>query len=384
MKVLHVIDALGMGGGAEHSLAESLPLFQARGLQSTVVCLFPRVGGLQAKLRASGLPVTVLDASNFVSRVIALRRLIGQSQPDLIHATLFHACLTTRIAALGSGVPQINSVVNTSYADVRTRRLGVSAARLMLARLLDRLTARFLVERFHVLTKAVKRSVIEDLGIPADRIAVIPRGRSRERLGKWGHARRERVRRRMGVEDDRPIILNVGREDHQKGQIHLVRAVGEIRERYPSAIFWIAGRQGSASEEISHAIRAGAVDGAVHRLGHREDIPDLLCAADVFVFPSLYEGLGCALLEAMALRVPILATDVPAIREVLGGEPPSGLLVESGDEHALAQGVFRILDDQAFARWMTDRALERFEKRYVLDRVVTNMMDLYRSVVHLG
>ena len=117
----------------------------------------------------------------------------------------------------------------------------------------------------------------------------------------------------------------------------------------------------------------------VRFLGHRGDIADLLAAADVFVFSSLFEGLGGASIEAMALGLPIVCSDIPALREVVGAEE-SGLLVESGDAAALAKTITELLDDPARAAAMGRRGRAAFERRFTLARSAERMVELFHRV----
>ena len=141
MKVLHVIDALGVGGGAEHSLAMMLPLLRDRGISSSVACLIPRQGGLQKELQEQGFSVEVLPTRSWPGRVRALRRKVIAESPDIVHATLFNSCLAARLACIGLGVARVDSLVNTSYDRVRSARLTVPKWKLWVVRQLDALTA---------------------------------------------------------------------------------------------------------------------------------------------------------------------------------------------------------------------------------------------------
>ena len=118
-------------------------------------------------------------------------------------------------------------------------------------------------------------------------------------------------------------------------------------------------------------------------LGHRDDAPEVLAAADVFVFPSLYEGLGGALIEAMALGLPIVASDLPAIREVV--EPGSNaLLVEPGSPADLADAIVALADDPERRRRMGARSRAIFEDRFTLERSARRMLDLFERVATDG
>jgi glycosyltransferase involved in cell wall biosynthesis len=232
---------------------------------------------------------------------------------------------------------------------------------------------------FHAVSETVKRAAVDDLRIPPDRITVVPRGRDPERLGVPSPARRLASRRALGWDPDDEVIVTIGRHEFQKGHRYLLEAVGRLRRTRPRLRVIVAGRRGNASADVEAMRRSLDLVDEVRFVGHRDDVPSLLAAADLFVFPSLYEGFGGALIEAMALGLPIVASDVPAIREVVE-EGRNSLLVPRGDPDALATGIAELLDQaerrEAFGRW----SRRRFEERFTLDRVVPPMVELYRSL----
>lgn len=383
MKVLHVIDALGPGGGAEHSLATLLPRLRDRGIDSSVVCLWNRVGGLQQKLLDDGFDVEVLRPGPWVSHVVSLRRFVRAQAPDLVHATLVDSCLLARVALMGLGIPLLNSLVNTTYDPIRSRALGIPSWKLRLLQAVDSFTARHLADHFHAISDAVRVEAVEVLGIDPATISVIPRGRDATALGEREVARRLAVRAGLGIDADAPVVLNVGRQDNQKNQPELIRAFVGVHKRYPSAVLLIAGRPGNASEHINEVISAVGAQDSVRILGHRDDIADLYVAADIFALPSLYEGLGCSLLEAMALGTPIIGSDAPAIREVLG-DGAYGVVTPRGDTGCLTDAISELLGAPTYAATLATKARRRYLEKYELGEVVEATIALYNSVAARG
>lgn len=380
MKILHVIDALGVGGGAEHSLAGMLPLLEQRGVASTVLCLIPRVGGLQEQLRSEGFDVEILQSTSWVGRVRELRRKIRDEQPDIVHATLFNSCLITRLACVGLGIRQINSLVNTSYDPVRLRDLNIPRWKLSTMRVIDSFTARHFGDRFHAITNAVAKEGVEVLGIDRSRITVIPRGRNAKSFGESTAERKKAVRSGLNISPDTPVVLNIGRQDTQKAQADLIRAFAVVVTQLPDALLLIAGREGDASSEIQRALDESGIMNSVRLLGHRTDIPDLLVAADVFVFPSHYEGLGGSLIEAMALGVPIIGSDAPAIAEVLGNGQ-FGVVSPRGDVDALGFAIADLLSSPDRLGELSELGRRRFHETYETNQVVNRTIEMYDAVL---
>lgn len=381
MRVLFVINSLG-AGGAEVSLAEMLPPMRAAGVVPLVACFERRQEGSEAAVLGAGVDVRYLGGASIPVWAARLRSLVVAWRPDIVHTTIFEADVAGRLGAMGTGAAVVTSLVNTSYDPVRRQDPNVSTAKLRLAQLLDGFTARHLTRQFHAITQAVKTAAVDCLGLDADRITVIERGRDATRLGESTPERRRRAREALGLHADAEVVLNVGRQEFQKGHTTLLEAMGLLAGR-PRLVLLQAGRRGAASDTIDAMAFRSQLDDRVRILGHRTDVPELLAAADVFAFPSRYEGQGGSVVEAMALGLPVVATDVPALAEVLedGG---NAHLVPVDDPTALAGAIAGLLDDgdrrAAFGR----RSRSLFAERFTLERSVERMLALYGDVINTG
>jgi glycosyltransferase involved in cell wall biosynthesis len=374
LRVLFVINGLGTGG-AERSIIELIRPLRARGIELEIICLFPRSEGV-IDLVEGNTPVRLLTADGWWRRLAALRRVIATNRFDVVHTTIFEADLLGRFAAIGTGVPVLSSVVNMSYEAARLSDPRVGRWKLASARALDAWTARHLTAHIHVLTEAVGRSVVERLGVPSNRITVVGRGRDPRRLGEPSSERRRSVRHSLGLDEDHRVLLSVGRLEYQKGHRHMVEAMPRILYGFPEARLLIAGRAGNVSVELAELVDQLALNDSIRFLGHREDVGDLLSAADVFVFPSLFEGFGGAMLEAMAMGLPIVASDLPPLREVSG--VGGALLVEPGSARALEQGTVAVLSDPSLAQRLGQTAKDRFQSLFTVEGVADRMTDMYR------
>lgn len=378
MRILFVINSLAPGG-AERSLVELLPRLHDRGIEPIVCCFYRRDVGYEDEVEAGGHDLRLLDAGSLPGRIRELRRMIDRNRPALVHTTLFDADIVGRLAARGSGVPVMTTLANTTYEPERIAGdPNLRSTRVTAVRVVDGFTARHMTDHFHAVSRAVKDSAVSTLDIEPDRVTVVHRGRDPERLGRRTSARREAARSGLGIGPDVELILTVGRQEPQKGQTGLVEAFARIADRRPLALLAIAGRPGNAGDELEEAIRRTGLTERVRLLGHRNDVPDLMCAADLFVFPSLWEGLGGALIEALALEVPIIASDIPPLREVVvGGE--NGLLVPPGDQAALAEAMAQVLEDPDLATRLVSGNRRRFEEMFDLDATSAQMIDLLVS-----
>jgi glycosyltransferase involved in cell wall biosynthesis len=378
LRVLVVIDSLVIGG-TEQSIAELVPRVVDAGVDTTVATLYDREPGYTADLRRGGHDVRVLRARGFAGKVRELRALVRSRAPDIVHTQLFDADVAGRLAATATPARVLTSLVNTSYEAVRRRDPRVRAYRLEAARLLDAWTARHLTDHFHAVSATVKQSAVRHLGLAPERVSVVERGRDPARLGEPGPERRRRARATLGLNPDARVLLNVGRQEFQKGQHTLLEAFEVIAAACPDAVLVVAGRAGESSGDLEERRRRSAHRERIRILGARDDVPELLAAADVFVSSSLYEGLPGAVLEAFALGVPVVASDIPPHRDVVA-DGVSGVLVPGEDVPALAAAIRRVLDDSGLARAIAARGREEFATRFALDASVRRMIELYDRV----
>jgi len=326
-----------------------------------------------------GFRLDVAPAGRLPSRAKWLRARLHESGADLIHASLVSSCLLARAAGRGTGVRQLNSLVQTTYDMELRSQAGIPRWKLRTMATVDGFTARRYVDHFHTLTEAVTTEATDVLGIDPNRISEIPRGRSSAQLGARTEQRRAATRESLGIAESVPVAINVARQDHQKSQELLVRAFARVVAQHPTALLLIAGREGNATPAIQRAIDELQLGDSVRLYGHRTDVPDLLAAADVFVFPSVSEGFGGAIIEAMALELPVITSDHPALVEVLAGGD-AGIVTRRGDELELANGINRLFGDPLAAAELAQAGHQRFMNHYELGVIVDQMVAMYRTL----
>jgi glycosyltransferase involved in cell wall biosynthesis len=376
MRVLHVINSLGTGG-AERSLSELLPVMSDAGIESSVACLYRNPAGVHPRVEAD-YRVDVVGRD----RLPALRRiraLVRELRPELVHTTIFDADVIGRLASVGTGSRVLTSLVNTTYDGVRLADASINPMKLSAAKAVDRFTARYCTDHFHAISGAVRDSAVMHLGIRPDQITVIERGRDLSRLGRPSPSRRRRIRAELGLPDDSEVVLHIGRQERQKGLETLLQAVAQVSSKRPSVVLVQAGRNGLSSAALRTRADEPDLRGHVRFLGHRDDVGDLLAAADVFVFPSVYEGLGGSLIEAMAMGVPAVVSDVPALVDVVE-HGRGALIVPTASASALAESVQRVLADDQLAGRLRMQAQEIFASRFTLDRSARKMIGLYKQM----
>ena len=373
MRVLYIIDSL-IGGGAEHSLAHMAPGYRDLGVDLHVAFLKSRWDVAQA-LRDAGATLHPVELDRGRSRqVVALVRLIRRLRPDVVHTTLWEADVLGRTAAAIARVPSVTTFASSSYGQVHLDNPSVNASKLRAAQLVDITTAR-LARRYHAVSEPVKADMARRLRIDPRRIDVVPRARRRDVLGEPSSLRRSETRERLGIGELRPVVLAVARHEHVKGLDVLAHAAGRLRSQFPDVVVLIAGRTGRGTPTLEQAIeRCGSGD-VVQLLGSRSDVPDLIVAADVVAVPSRVEGMPGSVLEAMALETPVVATDLPTVREAIGEHAAS--LVPADDPEALAVALARVLEAPDSTRGPTIAARTRFEERFSPESVVAGLLETY-------
>lgn len=375
--VLQVVDGLWVGG-TERSLAEMLPLFEGHGIDVRIVCLRRRREGVEDEVPPDRL--LMLPEGGLATQVRGLRRLLRHLRPALVHSSLFRANLVTRLAAAGTGIPVLNSLVNDSYGPERRADPRIRPWRLRTVQIFDAVTGRLLTDHFHAVSQAVAEAAGRHLAIPSERITVARRGRDPERLGEPSRERRRRARQELGIPEDAPVVVTLGRQDFQKGQEHLIRAAGRLADRWPGLVVLVAGRSGAATSHLAALVANLELSDTVRLLGHRSDVPEILAAADVFAFPSLFEGFPGAVIEAMALGLPVVATEIAPVREIVEPER-SAFLVPPRSCGDLALALDALLAHPAEAAALGRRGREIFLERLTVAKSVHGMADLYRGLV---
>lgn len=177
-------------------------------------------------------------------------------------------------------------------------------------------------------------------------------------------------------EQKRPVILTVARLDQQKGHRFLLEAASQI----PEACFIFAGDGPERAALTAQAEAAGLRD-RCYFLGQRNDIPELLASCDLFVLPSLFEGLPLAVLEAMAASKPVITSDIPGSREVVTHNV-TGLLTPPGDPAALATAIRRLLDCPAERQHFATAARARVQRDFSVETMVQQVEQVYEELLH--
>lgn len=373
-RVLYLIDSLA-AGGAERSLVDMAPRLVGLGIALEVAVLVDRPG-LAPELTAKGIRVHVIGGTWRGGQYSRLVRFLRAWKPDLLHTTLYESDVLGRLAAAPLRIPVVTTLANTPYGREHAGESGVGRLQLRAAQFVDMATART-VRRFQAVSQATADAYVQRLHLDPRRVQVIPRGRDQVRLGRRTPERRAGARQAFGIAADVPLIVAAGRQEPQKGFDVLLEAMYAVVESIPSAVLLIAGREGRDTERLRRILGEKGIRDSVRLLGERDDVPDLLAAADVFVLSSHREGLPGVVLEAMALDAPIVASDLPTVREAVPSEDHA-LLVPAGDPVALGKAIQAALTEPGPSAQRAAACRRRFEEQFDIDAVCATIVDFYR------
>ncbi len=246
-------------------------------------------------------------------------------------------------------------------------------------RLLYRLLAAR-VDGYIAVSDEVRQSLLRQLGPIQDKIFTICNAvnlRTFERVGD-----RVALCAQLGLVPESHLIAVVGRLTEQKGHCYLIEAAQSVVETYPETHFLFIG-DGELRHDLQQQVQQAALSRHIHFLGIRNDVPDLLAAADLFVLPSLWEGLSMALLEAMAAGKPIVATSVSGtIQAMAHGE--TGLVVPPRDSQALAGAIAQLLSNPAQAQTLGQAARQHVVANYGAQKQAREHLALYHQLLSKG
>ncbi len=388
LKVMQLISNLEIGGAQEvvRTLAENL---NKAGCVS-VVCTF-KDGPLRAEIEKMGIPVEILPERRhsivaffgFIKEVLLLRRalmkVVLKYQVDVIQTHLLRSMDFLALSLRLGGSPIIYWTFHNDKFDLREDHLLVNRWLLKPKRfshhLLYRLGAKR-VDGLIAVSADVKTSILKTMkGIPANKISVILNCVDISRYGK--DLNRVALRSNLGFGMREHLMALVATFKRQKGHKFLIDAVAEIIPKFPELHVLFVG-DGELRTEFLLQVQELGLENNIHFLGLRGDIPDLLGACDSFVLPSLWEGLPMALIEAMASKLPIIATDVSGARQVMV-PGKTGLMVEPENVPALAVAIMKLLNNPVQAKEMGAQARERVGRLFSAQKQAQEYIRLFEK-----
>jgi len=365
VRVLHLIKGLKRGG-AETLLAQALRVRDRDRFEYGCAYFLRGYDEVVPEINAGGTEVKLLAARGSSGVLLSVPRIVQylrRWRPDVVHCHLPIVGVAGRLAGRIAGVP----VLYSEHAQMEryrptTRRLNVLTYGMQ--------------ARVIAVSEAVAASIRRQVGdrVP---IEVIRNGIDLERFSPMP-GRRFEVRAELGIPGEAPVVGTVAGFRPQKGWETWLRAASLILEKEPRCRFLVVG-DGELSDFADRRIAELGIGGAIHRVGVQEDVRPYLAAMDVYLSASVYEGLGISAVEASAMELPVVATAVGGLPEVVDAGN-TGLLVPPESPEPMAVAVVQLLRDAETRRRMGEAGRDRAKMHFDIRKVNRRLEGLYEEV----
>jgi glycosyltransferase involved in cell wall biosynthesis len=365
-----VVDIINLASSADTLLKDRVAYLRARGIDNRIICMD---GPQIPKLIEAGIPVFTVplprgyDPVKLLTSLVRIARYLRRENIDLVHTHCSIPGFVGRIAAWLAGVPAIVHTVHGFHFhdNTPTWKRSIFVA---LERLAGLCTHTLLSQNRHDMEEAARHGIV-----PRERLRHIGNG---IKLERFPGSRRE-------AEAGEPLTITcIARLEPVKNHRMLFESARRLKERGHRFRILAVGDGALRSEYEALCTRLNIRD-SVQFLGYREDIPELLAETDISVLTSVKEGIPRALLESMAMGIPVVATRVNGNREVVqDGE--TGLMVELDDDQGLTEALERLMTDPGLRRAIGSRSREVAFRDYDESSIAEAILTVYRGLLARG
>ena len=368
IKIAHIIESLGRGG-AERLLITNLSYLDRSRFENTLIYLFKRED-LLSEIIGIGIPNICLGMRSFYDwkkGFCSLRHILKEINPDIVHTVLQKADFYGRLAAKSLRKPTVISTLHECpyYPEVFVDNPDLNKFKYSIFKQLDKSSARLCNDGFIVVSQFTKQSLQRYFRVGDSKIKSIYSSIDLDYLDGIDGAAVDLIREDIGIEKDDVVLLNIGRMAPQKGQKYLILAMREVCNKMHNVKLLIRG-DGPLRGYLTDLIFELGLEKTVFivdKYRSYSEIRSLFQLCHAFVFPSLYEGLGIVLLEAMALRKPCVASNIGPIPEVIR-DGQSGILVAPMDHVGLAGAIVNLLSYPEKMRAMGEEGRKIVEEKF--------------------
>ncbi len=365
MRVVYLIPGIPAGGGAENIVRDLCRSIERARFQLEV-WYWNEDDGLAAAIRAAGAVTVKLPLKKIVSvgSVFYIAQLLKEKKVDLAHTCFLDGDLLGFGASRLAGLPMIVHVHSHPFLALRRHAWRY---RLM----------GWGIDRIVCVSALVRDHVRAMTGLGPDKFAVIHNGIDREAfVDRLSLECKQALRISLGFKADDYIIGNVSHLTEKKGNAVLLKALPAVMARYPQVKALIVG-DGPLAQELQALARVGGIGSRVVFAGQRQDVPEMLACMDMFVFPTLRDAFGLAVVEAMAAGKPVISSADTGVAEIVR-DGQDGLLLKPGDHQGLAQAILRLMEDPALAQRLALCGLER-SREFTLEVMARRFESLYEQ-----
>jgi glycosyltransferase involved in cell wall biosynthesis len=370
MQILHLISSVGLFG------AERVVIELSKSLKKTYHCE-PIIGIIRnvynpheeilEEAKSNDINYTIFGCRDQLDLKLAfsIREFIKKNKIDIIHCHGYKSNFYGLLASKGQ-IPSVTT--NHNWL--------TSHWKLKIYCILDSIWIRFF-DRIVAVSNEVKKDMLR-YKIPEEKIRVIDNGIALDRFEKVVDAKN--IKNQLGFEEKIRIIGTIGRLGIEKGHIYLLEAARQILDVVKDLKFLIIGN-GPLRKQLEEKSEKLGIKKHVIFMGQRKDIPELLMAMDIFVLPSIKEGLPVTLLEAMAAKRPVIATRVGAIPKVIENKD-TGILVEPKDVTGLRDAIMNLLNDPGRMNLFAREGFNRVCMDFSSDEMGKNYLKLYNELTN--
>lgn len=382
-KVLQLIDSLDMAGAQK--IVYQLAVAANRSRFYPIVCSWRESGPYYSLLANKGITVETLMSRrrsiflfplfifDILLVIFRLYSLTARHKVDIIHAHLVESSILGVLIGKLLRIPVIVSVHNTYILPLE--RLSPFRNWLRLAFIK---TAFRLADILIAVGKDVKKSLETLIGKEKSVLTII-NGVDYEEFAK--HKDTVDIRKKLEIPKKNNVITFVGRLAPEKGLIYLIRAASQLIKTFPYLQVLMVG-EGPLLQDLTKEVEKMGLSNNVRFLGQRFDIPEILSISDVFVLPSLFEAIPLVVLEAMASKIPTVATNIPGTRELIT-DGKEGFLVQPENISQLAKQIDKLLSTPDLANSMGKNAREKVKKLFTSKQMVQNVENCYQQVLEI-
>lgn len=361
-KILHLITGLDIGG-AEMMLQRTLPLLT--NFEHLVCFLRQENSFLVPKFRQKKIRVQLIEGSkrHFLKAIFDFRKVVKKEKPDILVTYLIQADFLGRALGKICGIKKVICSIRSS----------LEKPKFIPWLLLNTLTSP-LVDWFLTNSQSSKEVYSKKWKIPLKKIVAIYNGIELERFNQPVDVTKKK--KELKIAPQNYVIGNVGKLRKERGQRYLIEALPTALKAFPNLTLLLAG-DGEERQALEKLAKDLGIKNNVMFLGNREDIPQILKTLDIFVNPSLIEGMSNALMEAMASKCAIIASNIPPNREAIENKK-SGLLVLSKNPEKLASAVIYLLKKPNLRRTYSENAFQTVREKFSLQETIRELDDFFR------
>lgn len=380
IKVTHIITRMIMGGAQKIVLellkridCSKFELSLISGVEDSLFSEAEKIG-----IRPILVPELVREIKPFVDikALLKISFILNNLNPDIVHCHTYKAGVIGCISSRLSGIKNIIFTPHGHIFEKGANIPGVPTNSITLYGLywLTRI-AQICASKITALSEADMTSQVNLHLAPKHKYCIIYNGIDIDAFESPNQNEMQNFIAKFGISNFYPIIGAIGRLTAEKGHKYLISAIADVKKEYPNVLFLIVGK-GELEYKLKNLVKKLYLEENIKFLGAVTDVPTVLNIVNIFVQPSLYESQGLAIIEAMASKKPVIATDVGGVKDVVkNGE--TGVLIPPGDALALSKAIVSLVKDKTKANQYSEAGYKRAREIFSINNMVKNYEKLY-------